>query len=490
MISDNYEYVIGLEIHAQMLTRSKLFCGCSTQFGATANSQTCPVCSGFPGVLPVLNREAVNMTIRTGLAINGQVRLMSEFARKNYFYPDLPNGYQISQFELPIIEHGHVNIELTKGADKKKGGPMKRIGITRIHMEVDAGKNIHEGIVGASWVDLNRTGVPLMEIVSEPDIRTPEEAGEYLKKIRSIVRYLGACDGNMEQGSFRCDANVSIRRTGQAEFGTRAELKNLNSIRNVMRAIEYEGGRQEDLLESGGKVIQETRLWDPTKNESRSMRGKEEAHDYRYFPEPDLPPLIVTEERIEQLRAKMPELPDDKKERFREQYGLNAYDAGLLTGSQRLANYYETVAETVTKAGKSDNKIAANWVAVELLALLNKNSIDIDKSPVSAVNLGNLVALIINNTISGKIAKEVFAIMFETGEAPGKIVKEKGLEQVTDTGAIEAEVDQVLKKHAKEVEAYRDGKTKLLGFFVGQVMKATKGKASPKMVNELLRKKL
>ncbi|MBF0188894.1 MAG: Asp-tRNA(Asn)/Glu-tRNA(Gln) amidotransferase subunit GatB [Magnetococcales bacterium] len=477
-----YQTVIGLEIHAQMRTRSKIFCGCPTTFGSEANTQICPVCSGFPGVLPVMNREAVNMAIKTGLAIEGTINMMSEFSRKNYFYPDLPSGYQITQYDLPIVEHGRVSITVD---DQEK-----TIGVTRIHMEVDAGKNLHEGIVGASWVDLNRTGVPLMEIVSEPDLRSSKEAGEYLKKLRAIVRYLEVCDGNMEEGSFRCDANVSINRKGAKEFGTRCELKNLNSIRNVMRAIDFEVERHIDVIESGGKIIQETRLWDAAKNETRSMRSKEEAHDYRYFPEPDLPRLVLTDERVQALRDVLPELPDAKKARFQSEFGLSPYDAEVLTTSRRLASYYEATNQIVAELGKSDPKITANWVSVELLGLLNKEGHDIADSPVSAKNLGMLVARILDNTISGKIAKKVFGIMFESGDDPDTIIDKQGLKQVTDSSAIEAEVDAVLAAHEGEVAKYKEGKTKLFGFFVGQVMKATRGKANPKVVNTILKDKL
>ncbi|ABK43202.1 aspartyl/glutamyl-tRNA(Asn/Gln) amidotransferase subunit B [Magnetococcus marinus MC-1] len=482
-IDPAYEMVIGLEVHAQMLTQSKIFCGCSTAFGAPANTQICPVCSGFPGVLPVLNKEAVNMAIKTGLAIEGEVRMQSEFSRKNYFYPDLPSGYQITQFELPIVEHGKVLIE-------DKDVPAKVVGITRIHMEVDAGKSIHEGVVGGTWVDLNRTGVPLMEIVSEPDMSTPEEAGAYLKKLRSIVRYLEVCDGNMEQGSFRCDANVSVRKKGDPKLGTRCELKNLNSIRNVMRAIELEAERHIDILEEGGSIVQETRLYDANLNETRSMRSKEDAHDYRYFPEPDLPLLVLSEQQIATVKATLPELPDAKRERFETAYGLSHYDASVLTTSRALSRYYETVVEQVKAGGQNDPKICANWVTVELLALLNKENKEIEQSPVSATNLAKMVVRILDNTISGKIAKEVFASMFESGSDPDTIIEEKGLKQITDSGAIEAAIDKVLALNSTQVEQYRGGQEKLFGFFIGQVMKATQGKANPAELNKLLKQKL
>lgn len=473
-----YETVIGLEVHAQMLTRSKIFCGCSTTFGAEANTQICPVCAAFPGVLPVLNTELVQMAIKTGLAIQGHIREKSEFSRKNYFYPDLPAGYQISQFELPIIEHGELLIT-------PEGGEKKRIGITRIHMEVDAGKSLHEGIHGASWIDLNRTGTPLLEIVSEPEMRSSQEAGAYLKKLRAILRYLQVCDGNMEEGSLRCDANVSVRPYGQTQLGTRTELKNLNSIRNVMRAIDYEAARQVDLLESGKTVIQETRLWDANSNSTRPMRGKEEAHDYRYFPEPDLPPLVIQKHRIETMAAQMPELPDAKAQRFSTQFGLSDYDASVLTSSREMAIFFE---QTV-QAG-ANPKTAANWITVELLGRLNRDSKEIDQSAVSPDHLGRLISLIQHNEISGKIAKQVFDIMFDTGEDPETIVRERGLKQVSDTGAIEAIIAKVLAENPVQVQQYREGKTKVIGFLVGQIMKASQGKANPATVNALLQEKL
>ncbi len=474
----NYETVIGLEVHAQMVTRSKIFCGCSTTFGAEPNQQVCPVCAAFPGVLPVLNSELVSMAIKTGLAIQGSIRTRSEFARKNYFYPDLPAGYQISQFELPIIEHGQLHIVTDDGV-------RKRIGITRIHMEVDAGKSVHEGIQGASWIDLNRTGTPLLEIVSEPDLRSAQEAGEYLKKLRSILRYLQVCDGNMEEGSFRCDANVSVRKVGQTAFGTRTELKNLNSIRNVMRAIEYEAERQIDSLESGGRIVQETRLWDANLNTSRPMRGKEEAHDYRYFPEPDLPPLVIARERIDAMARQLPELPDAKAERYRNDLGLSEYDAGVLTSSREMAMFFE---ETVNRGAQP--KAAANWISVELLGRLNRGGMEIEQSKVTPEQLGRLLALMQNNEISGKMAKQIFDIMFESGGDPDTIVQEHGFKQVSDTSAIAAIVDQVLADNPLQVQQYREGKTKVMGFLVGQIMKATQGKANPASVNAILQEKL
>jgi aspartyl-tRNA(Asn)/glutamyl-tRNA(Gln) amidotransferase subunit B len=482
-IDPHYETVIGLEVHSQLRTQSKIFCGCPNRFGAEANTQICPVCAGFPGVLPVMNREMVNMAIKTGLAINGQIRKLSVFSRKNYFYPDSPTGYQISQYDLPIVEHGELFIDLPET-------PQKRIGVTRIHMEVDAGKSLHEGIVGASWVDLNRVGTPLLEIVSEPDMRSSEEAGAYLKKLRAIVRFLEVCDGNMEEGSFRCDANVSVRRYGAEKLGTRAELKNLNSIRNVMRAIDFEVDRQIDLIENGESVVQETRLWDANKNLSRSMRSKEDAHDYRYFPEPDLPPLTLEQSHIDRIKAELPELPDQMAARFQTEFELSEYDAGVLTSSREMAIYFEAANRVVAQAGKANPKATANWVTGELLGRLNKESLEIDRSPIPAPMLGKLVALIQKGDISGKIAKQVFGEMFDKGEDPDKIIAQKGLKQVTDSGAIEAEVDKVLAANPNQVEQFRAGKTKVLGFLVGQVMQATRGKANPALVNTVLKERL
>ncbi|MBF0447328.1 MAG: Asp-tRNA(Asn)/Glu-tRNA(Gln) amidotransferase subunit GatB [Magnetococcales bacterium] len=478
-----YETVIGLEVHAQLRTKSKIFCGCPNQYGSDANTQICPVCAGFPGVLPVMNRQMVNMAIKTGLAINGQIRTYSEFSRKNYFYPDSPTGYQISQYDLPIIEAGELFIDTPEQ-------PRKRIGVTRIHMEVDAGKSVHEGVVGGSWVDLNRVGTPLLEIVSEPDMRSSEEAGAYLKKLRAIVRFIEVCDGNMEEGSFRCDANVSVRPHGAEKLGTRTELKNLNSIRNVMRAIDFEVERQIDLIENGGEVVQETRLWDANKNLSRSMRSKEDAHDYRYFPEPDLPPLVLDDNRITQLKAELPELPDQMAERFQNSFDLSEYDAGVLTSSREMATYFETANQVVTDSGKSNAKAIANWVTVELLGRLNKEGLEIEQSPVPAQSLGKLVALIQTGEISGKIAKQVFTVLFDEGGDPEQIIVAKNLKQVTDSGAIEAVVDKILADNPEQVEQYRAGKTKVLGFLVGQVMQATRGKANPAMVNSVLKNRL
>ena len=472
-----YQAVIGLEVHAQLKTATKIFCGCSTAFGAPPNTHTCPVCLGMPGVLPVLNRKVVEYTMRMGLATNCRIAASSRFARKNYFYPDLPKGYQISQYELPIAHDGHIDITVDDET--------KTIGITRIHMEEDAGKLTHDPNRPISHVDYNRTGVPLMEIVSEPDLRTPAEAGAYLRKLRAIVRYLDISDGNLEEGSFRCDANVSIRPHDEAPFGIRAEVKNLNSFKNVERALAYEIERQAEILDDGGAVVQETRLWDPDKNRTFSMRGKEEAHDYRYFPDPDLLPLVIDDDWIATVRKTLPELPDAKKARFIEQYGLPSYDAELLTASQATADYFEACA-----ALHKDSKQISNWMMGSLQALLNAQETSIAQSPIDAADLAALLALIDEGVISGKIAKTVFEEMAATGEKPKTIVEKKGLVQVTDSSAIEPIVDKVLAKHPKEVEAFRQGKTKLLGFFVGQVMQATRGKANPKVVNELIRAKL
>jgi len=472
-----FESVIGLEVHAQLKTNTKIFCGCSTEFGAPPNTHVCPVCLGMPGVLPVLNKKVVEYTLRMALATHCTIGRESRFARKNYFYPDLPKGYQISQYELPIAEHGFVDIELE---DQNK-----RIGITRIHMEEDAGKLIHDPARPVSRVDYNRTGVPLMEIVSEPDLRSPEEAGAYLRKLRTILRYLEISDGNMEEGSFRCDANVSIRPHGTETLGTRTELKNLNSFKHVENALHYEIRRQQVILGEGGTIVQETRLWNQEKNRTLSMRGKEEAHDYRYFPDPDLLPLVIDDTWIESVREGLPELPDDKRRRFISDYKLPSYDADLLTSSRELAEYFEACA----RSGAPTKQIS-NWIMGPLLGLLNADGKTIGDSPVSSENLAELVRLIDEDTISGKIAKTVFDDMARTGASPKQIVKEKSLVQVTDTDAIEKVVDRVLTASEKEVEAYKGGKTKLLGFFVGQVMKETRGKANPKMVNEILRKKL
>jgi len=469
-----FEPVIGLEIHAQLKTKTKIFCGCSTKFGAPPNTHTCPVCLGMPGVLPVLNKMVVEYSLRMALATNCKINRESRFARKNYFYPDLPKGYQISQYELPIAENGHVNIEINSHK--------KRIGITRIHMEEDAGKLTHDPLRPLSMVDFNRTGVPLIEIVSEPDIRSPEEAGAYLRQLRSIVRYLGICDGNMEEGSFRCDANISIRPVGVETFGTRAELKNLNSFKHVEKALQYEITRQKEVLSDGGEVIQETRLWSPDKNRTTSMRSKEEAHDYRYFPDPDLLPLVIDDTWINNVKKSLPELPDERRIRFINKFFLSSNDAEALTSSRELAEYFEECVKQFPNP-----KQVCNWVMGELLRLLNAEEKTINESPVSTDNLAGLLKLIDKGVISGKIAKTVFEEMAKTGLSPEEIVKEKQLVQVTDTSAIEEVVSKVLAACPKEVEAYKNGKTKLMGFFVGQVMKETKGKANPKIVNEVLR---
>ncbi|NJD32585.1 MAG: Asp-tRNA(Asn)/Glu-tRNA(Gln) amidotransferase subunit GatB [Gammaproteobacteria bacterium] len=473
-----WETVIGLEIHAQLATRSKIFSGSATAYGAAPNTQANLVDLGYPGVLPVLNGDAVKMAIRFGLATGSKIARRSVFARKNYFYPDLPKGYQISQYERPVVEDGSLEIVL-------EDGTRKTIGITRAHLEEDAGKSLHEDFHGLSGIDLNRAGTPLLEIVSEPDLRSAKEAVAYMKKIHTLVRYLGICDGNMQEGSFRCDANVSVRPAGQAEFGTRAEIKNLNSFRFVERAINYEVERQIDLIESGGKVVQETRLYDPDKGETRSMRSKEEANDYRYFPDPDLLPLAIGEGLIESVRATLPELPDEKAARFVRDFGLSEYDAGVLTASREMADYYETV---VARLG-GNAKLAANWVMGELSGALNKENLDVTGSRVGADALAGLLVRIVDNTISGKIAKEVFEAMWSEGAAADAIIEAKGLKQITDTSASEAAIDEVMAKNPQQLADYRSGKDKLFGFFVGQVMKATGGKANPAQLNELLKKK-
>ena len=507
-----FEAVIGLEVHAQLKTKTKIFCSCPTSFGAPPNTHTCPVCLGMPGVLPVLNKKVVEYAMLMGIATNCTISNNSRFARKNYFYPDLPKGYQISQYEFPIARNGHIDIETN--------GVKKRIGITRIHMEEDAGKLIHDPSRPYSMVDFNRTGVPLIEIVSEPDIRTFEEAGEYLRKIRSILRYLDICDGNMEEGSFRCDANVSIRPLGDSLLGTRAELKNLNSFKNVEKAIQYEIERQKDVLFEGGKIVQETRLWDPAKNCTTSMRGKEEAHDYRYFPDPDLLPLVIDDLWINELRKKLPELPDEKKERFISEYGLPEYDAGVLTSTKELAGYFEACVkefnspnpdkrdsfqyplegckylnEIIFSQKRAENyfsgtKQVSNWVMGALLGLLNTEGKTIEESPVSSSNLARLLKLIDKNVISGKIAKTVFEEMAETGKSPEEIIREKDLVQVTDVSAIEEMITKLIESCPKEVADYKAGKTKVLGFFIGRIMKETKGKANPEIVNRILKEKL
>jgi len=471
-----WEMVIGMEVHAQVIAKSKLFSGASTQFGADPNSQVSLVDAAMPGMLPVLNEHVVEQAVKTGLGLNSKINTHSVFERKNYFYPDLPQGYQISQYEHPIVGEGVIEIDLPDGS-------VKEIGITRLHLEQDAGKSLHDQHPKKSYVDLNRSGCALMEIVSEPDIRGPEEAVAYLSKLRMILRYLGTCDGNMEEGSMRADVNISVRKPGEP-YGTRAEIKNVNSLKAVQQAIDYEVERQIEIIEDGGSVVQETRLWDPAKGVTRSMRSKEEAHDYRYFPDPDLLPLEVANDTIERIRGTLPELPDQKKHRFMNDFGLSLYDASVLIAEQRRAGFFEDV------ANDHDPKLSANWVINELLGALNKNEKTLADSPVSAKQLGELVGLIEDNTISGKIAKDVFAEMFESGKDAGTIVEEKGLKQVTDTGAIESLIDEVIAENPDNVAAYRGGKDKLFGFFVGQVMKKSQGKANPAAVNEILKKKL
>lgn len=472
-----YEAIIGLEVHAQLFTESKIFCGCSTGFGALPNTQTCPVCLGMPGVLPTLNQKVVEYTIRMALATHCRVTPFCLFARKNYFYPDLPKGYQISQYELPIAKDGYVEIE--------SNGDVKRIGIIRIHMEEDAGKLIHDEHKPISYVDFNRTGVPLIEIVSEPDIRTPEEAVEYLKRLRQILRYLDICDGDMEKGSFRCDANVSLRPRGGASLGTKIEVKNMNSFKHVQRALEYEIKRQGTVLEEGKEIVQETRLWDANRGITSSMRGKEEAHDYRYFPDPDLVPIVIDQEWIDKIKQGLPELPDDRRRRFVSQYGIPEYDAGVLTSSKSLANYFEEVVQNFPKA-----KVVSNWIMGELLRELKQDEREIEECPVTPSHLAKMLQMIDEGVISGKIGKKVFEEMFESGKDPGRIVEEKGLVQITDKSSIQAYIEEVMEENSEQVEAYRRGAEKLFGFFVGQVMKKSKGKANPKLVNEILRKQL
>jgi len=471
-----YEVVIGLETHAQLLTDSKMFCGCSTKFGAEPNTQTCPVCIGMPGVLPVINKKAIEYVIKTGLAMNCKISSYSRFARKNYFYPDLPKGYQISQYELPLCRDGYIKI-ITNGAKNK-------IGITRVHLEEDAGKNIHES-ANYSLVDLNRAGVPLMEIVTEPDIHSPQEAVEFIKKLRALLRYLGVCDGNMEQGSLRCDANVSVRLLKQKEFGVKTEIKNMNSFKFIEKALEYEIKRQIKVLKEGGVITQETRLWDPDRGVTESMRSKEEAHDYRYFPEPDLLPIEIDNTWVESIKAKIPELPDAKRDRFIRGYRLPEYDADLLTFERSMADWFE---EAVKLGGNP--KTVSNWIMVELMRLLNEEGKSIDECTLKPSQLVEMLRLIDKGVISGKIAKTVFEEMYKTGEFAEVIVREKGLVQITDTAEIEAVIDEVLKNNPGEVERFKAGEGKLIGFFAGQIMKATKGKANPQIVNELLKRKL
>ncbi|MCX5845997.1 MAG: Asp-tRNA(Asn)/Glu-tRNA(Gln) amidotransferase subunit GatB [Deltaproteobacteria bacterium] len=473
----SYEPVIGLEVHAQLLTKSKIFCGCSTQFGAEPNSHTCPVCMGMPGVLPVLNKKVVEYTMKMAMATHCRINKACNFARKNYFYPDLPKGYQISQYAQPLSEHGYVDIE--------QDGGKKRIGITRIHMEEDAGKLMHDEHTPSSYVDLNRTGVPLIEIVSEPDMRNAEEAAAYLKRLHEILVYLEICDGNMEEGSFRCDANVSLRQRGETAFGTRAELKNMNSFRNVQRALEYEIKRQQYVLENGQEVIQETRLWDDSQGVTLSMRSKEEAHDYRYFPDPDLVPIVIDEVWIEEVKKSLPELPLEKRERFIREYQIPPYDAGVLTSSRALADYFEEVARL---SGKP--KVAGNWVMGDVLRFLNEEKRDIKECTILPQSLAEMIVLIENGTISGKMAKDIIVEMYKTGETPQTIIEEKGMVQITDEDALAKTIAEILAANPAQLEQYRAGKEKLFGYFVGQVMKATQGKANPQVINELLKKML
>jgi len=474
----SWETVIGLEIHSQLKTKSKIFSGASTAFGAAANSQACAVDLGLPGVLPVLNREAVVMAVRFGLAVDAKINQCSIFARKNYFYPDLPKGYQISQFELPIVGEGNIEISTDDGASKT-------VGITRAHLEEDAGKSIHDLYDDYTAVDLNRAGTPLLEIVSEPDMRSAKEAVAYAKKIHALVQYIDICDGNMQEGSFRCDANVSIRKKGAEKLGTRAELKNINSFKFLEKAINLEVERQQDILEDGGEVVQETRLYDAVKNETRSMRSKEEANDYRYFPDPDLLPVAIDDELLTQIRSNLPELPGEKKQRFVDELGLSDYDAEVLTSQKTVADYFEAML-----AAGAESKLSANWVMGELSAVLNKNQLDIEDSPISASSLAELVMRISDDTISGKIAKDVLKAMWQGEGSADKIIENKGLKQMSDSGAIEGIIDEIIANNAAQVEQYKGGNTKLLGFFVGQVMKATQGKANPKQVNQLLNEKL
>lgn len=476
-ITGDWEVIVGLEVHAQVNSNSKLFSGSSTEFGAEPNTQVSFVDAAMPGMLPTLNEHCVEQAVKTGLGLNAQINLMSIFDRKNYFYPDLPQGYQISQFHHPIVGKGVVHVDMPDGT-------VKEVGVTRLHLEQDAGKSMHDQSPTETFIDLNRSGVALMEIVSEPDMRSSEEAGEYMKKLRSILRYLDSCDGDMEKGSMRCDANVSVRKVGDTKLGTRAEVKNVNSIKNLMRAVDFEAQRQVNILESGGTIDQETRLFDAGTGQTRSMRSKEEAHDYRYFPDPDLLPLNLTQSYVDNIKKSLPELPDDKKKRYISDMGLSPYDASVIVAEKTTAKFFEDV------ASKCDAKLAANWITVELFARLNKVGKGIEESPVSAAHIAELIGLIQDNTISGKIAKQVFEIMFESGKAPAAIVQEQGLTQVTDTGAIEKAIDEVLAANADKVAEFRSGKDKLFGFFVGQVMKATQGKANPAALNDILMKKL
>ncbi len=476
-MNNKYEAVIGLEVHAQLLTETKIFCSCSTKFGNPANSNICPVCLGHPGVLPVLNKKAVEFAVRMGLATNCRINQKSVFARKNYFYPDLPKGYQISQYDLPICENGHIDI-------LPKDGTAKRLGITRIHLEEDAGKSIHDQD-SDTLVDVNRCGVPLIEIVSEPDMRSAEDAYLYLVKIKQILEYLGICDGNMEEGSLRCDANISIRPVGQKEFGTKAEVKNMNSFRNVEKAINREIERQTEIIEDGGKIVQQTLLWNADLNEVFPMRSKEEAHDYRYFPEPDLMPVIVSDKWRTEILDSLPELPEARRTRLVSDYSLPEYDAEILTSSKNIADYYETAVKTA-----KDPKAVSNWVMGDVLKVIKEEKVEISEFPVKPEQLGKLVNLISNNTINGKIAKDVFSEMLKSGNDPEQIVKDKNLVQITDSSLIENAVENAISQNPAEVKEYLAGKVKLIGFFVGKIMQETKGKANPQAVNEILKQKL
>jgi aspartyl-tRNA(Asn)/glutamyl-tRNA(Gln) amidotransferase subunit B len=490
-MSMQWEVVIGLETHAQLSTVSKIFSGAATQFGAAPNTQACPVDLALPGVLPVMNRGAVERAIRFGLSIGSHIAPRSIFARKNYFYPDLPKGYQISQYEIPVVQGGQITIQVPANEKAGKEAYEKTINLTRAHLEEDAGKSLHEDFAGMTGIDLNRAGTPLLEIVTEPEMRSAAEAVAYAKALHGLVVWLGICDGNMQEGSFRCDANVSVRPVGQKEFGTRAEIKNLNSFRFLEEAIQYEVRRQIELIEDGGTVVQETRLYDPDKRETRSMRSKEDAHDYRYFPDPDLMPLVIDSAWIDRVKSEMPELPADMQKRFVDTYGLTPYDAGVLTSSKAMASYFEAL---VQRAGASQAKIAANWMMGDVSAQLNRESLEISDSPVSSAQLALIVQRIADGTISNKIAKDIFQTIWDakaTDEAAAdRIIEEKGLKQISDTGALEAIIDEVLAANQKSVEEFRAGKEKAFNALIGQAMKATKGKANPQQVNELLKKKL
>jgi aspartyl-tRNA(Asn)/glutamyl-tRNA(Gln) amidotransferase subunit B len=477
-MNTQWEAVIGLEIHTQLATKSKIFSGASTTYGAEPNTQACVISLGMPGVLPVLNEDAVHKAVIFGMAINAEIAPYSVFARKNYFYPDLPKGYQISQFELPIVGKGFLDIEVD--------GETKRVGVTRAHLEEDAGKSLHENFHGLSGIDLNRAGTPLLEIVSEPDMRSAKEAVAYMRKLHELVRYLEICDGNMQEGSFRCDANVSVRPKGQAEFGTRAEIKNINSFKFVEKAINHEIERQIELIENGGKVVQETRLYDSVKDETRSMRSKEEANDYRYFPDPDLLPVFISDELKAQVKALLPELPEEKKLRFKTDYQLNDESATILTSSRDLANYFEEVVKLL----HCESTICANWMTGELSAALNRADLDICDSPIDATRFAGLVERIADDTISGKIGKQVFEFLWNSTDSADDIIEKQGLKQITDTGAIEAIIDTILAANEKQAQQYRDGNEKMFGFFVGQVMKAMQGKGNPAEINKILKVKL